>query len=51
MPLLTIAATIAAVGEAYGYLFGTGSSLLRRADEDLDRPSGIIDEERRLLLP
>ena len=51
LPLLTIAATAAATGEACGYLFGAGSSLLHRVDEELDRPSGVIGAERRLLLP
>jgi hypothetical protein len=51
LPLLAIGAMTAAVGEAYGYLFGSGSSLLHRADEELDRPSGVIGSERHLLLP
>lgn len=51
IPLLMIAATIAAVGEAWGYLFGSGSSLLHRVNEELDRPSGVIAAERPLLLP
>jgi len=50
-PLLILASTIAAIGESCGYLFGAGSSLGWRAEEELDRVSGLIEAERRLLLP
>jgi hypothetical protein len=51
LPLLLMAVTIAGAGEAWGYLFGAGSSLAWRADEELDRRSGIIEAERHLLVP
>lgn len=51
VPLLTVAAMIAAAGEACGYLFGNGSALLHRVDEELDRPSCVIAADRHLLLP
>jgi hypothetical protein len=51
LPLLLIASTIAAVGEACGYLFGAGTSLLWRTDEELNRGSGITAAEQHLLLP
>ncbi|MGZ8211802.1 MAG: glycosyltransferase family 2 protein [Burkholderiales bacterium] len=49
LPLLTIAATIAAAGEAWGYLFGIGSSLARRADQELDHVSYVSAADRPLL--
>jgi Glycosyl transferase family 2 len=51
LPLLAVAATLAGLGEASGYVFGLGSALLSRADEELDRPSGIVASEQHLLLP
>jgi hypothetical protein len=50
LPQLTIAATLAAAGEACGYLFGTGSSLARRVDQELDHVSYITAGDRPLLL-
>ena len=51
LPLLGIASTAAAAGEAWGYVAGSGDSLRRRAEEELNRPAALIEEERHLLLP
>ena len=51
LPLLAIAATIAAAGEAFGYLFGKGSSVVHRAHQELDHRAYVIDADRPLLLP
>jgi len=51
LPLLMAGALLAAAGEASGYLFGTGSSLLARVNEELDRLSAVSDGDRHLLLP
>ncbi len=50
VPLLTIGAIVAGSGEACGYLFGMGSSLARRVEEELNRPAGVTDSDRPLLL-
>ena len=49
VPLLTLASMMAATGEACGYLFGSGSALLYRVDDELDRASCLIDADRHLL--
>jgi hypothetical protein len=49
LPFLAIAAGSAAAGEAYGYLFGSGSSLRYRVEEELDRASCVVLADRPLL--
>ena len=51
VPLVTIGAVTGAAGEVCGYVFGDGSSLRRRVDEELDRLSGVRASDRALLLP